>query len=96
MVIYPNTHQKHPDHTWSVILINTNLITDLWKQIHFEHPDITAIEIQESFRMLQILNIYNDCNNNSSLTHVSTYMQDKDKHQCTNMPLLTAWMGDFN
>jgi hypothetical protein len=96
MVIYPNTHQKHPDQMRSVILINTSLITDSWKQIHFEHPDITAIEIQGSFGTLRIINIYNDCNNNSSLTHVSIYMRDRDRQQCANTPLLTAWMGDFN
>jgi hypothetical protein len=71
-------------------------MTDSWKQIHFEHPDITAIEIQGSFGTLQILNIYNNCNNNSSLTHISMYMRDRDRQQCTNTPLLTAWMGDFN
>ena len=44
-VIYPSTHQEHPDSTRSITLINTNLLTDAWKQIHFQHPDITAIEI---------------------------------------------------
>ena len=43
MTIYPNTHHSHPDSTRSLLLINTNLLTDSWKQINFQHPDITAI-----------------------------------------------------
>jgi exonuclease III len=96
VVIYPSTHHEHPDHTRSVILINANLVSDSWKQIHFEHPDITAIEIQGTFGTLRIINIYNDCNNNSSLTHVSAYMRDRERQQCTTTPLHTMWMGDFN
>ena len=72
--IYSNMHQEHPDRTRSVILVNANLLTDAWKQINIEHPDITAIEIQGQFGTLQIINIYNDCNNNNTLTHVSAYM----------------------
>jgi hypothetical protein len=74
ITIYLNTHQQHPDNTRSVILVNTNLATDSWKQINFEHPDITAIELQGQYGMLRIVNIYNDCENNSSLTHLSAYM----------------------
>lgn len=51
-VIYPTTHKKHLAHTRSVILINTNVLSDAWKQIHFDHPDITAIEIQGHFGTL--------------------------------------------
>ena len=54
-VIYPTTHEKHPDHTRSVILINTNMLSDAWKQIHFDHPDITAIEIQGHFSTLRVM-----------------------------------------
>jgi hypothetical protein len=43
VVIYPSTHSDYPDHTRSVILINTSIISDAWKQIHFNHPDITVI-----------------------------------------------------
>jgi hypothetical protein len=81
IVIYPDTHQQHPDNTRSVIPVNTNLSTDSWKQIHLEHPDIPAVELQGQYGMLCILNIYNDCKNNSSLTHLSAYMRDCERHQ---------------
>jgi Endonuclease-reverse transcriptase len=89
-------HNKYPDHTRSVILINTNILSDAWKQIQFDHPDITAIEIQGNFGTLRIINVYNDCNNNSSLTHLSMYMRDREKQRCTAHPLSTMWVGDFN
>jgi len=50
--IYPNTHKTHPDSTRSVTLINTNLLTDAWKQIDFDHPDIMAVEIMGQFGTL--------------------------------------------
>ncbi|KAF8224608.1 hypothetical protein L208DRAFT_1041754, partial [Tricholoma matsutake] len=59
MMIYPNTHQKHPDN-------RTRSVS--WKQINFEHLDITAIEIQGEFGMLCIINIYNNGDNNGALT----------------------------
>lgn len=74
--IYLNTHKVHPGATRAVILVNANIPTDNWKQIHIQHPDIMAIEMTGDFGTLHILNIYNDCKNNSSLTHVSEYMRN--------------------
>jgi hypothetical protein len=76
ITIYPRTHGTHPQSTRSVILVNTSILTDLWKQIPFEHPDITGIEITGDFGTVRIINIYNDCNNNNALTHISALMQD--------------------
>ncbi|KAF8236008.1 hypothetical protein L208DRAFT_1253814, partial [Tricholoma matsutake] len=72
--IYPSTHGTHPQSSRSLILINTNIPTDSWKQITFQHPDITAIELTGASGTLHIITIYNDCENNRALTHVSTYM----------------------
>ena len=58
ITVYPNTHQDHPDKTRSAILVNTNLLTDTWKQLPFQHPDITAIEITGSFGTLRIITNY--------------------------------------
>jgi hypothetical protein len=43
-----------------------------------------------------IINIYNDCDNNSMLTHLSVYMQNQDLQQCTEGLLNTIWLGNFN
>ncbi|KAF8230213.1 hypothetical protein L208DRAFT_1477341 [Tricholoma matsutake] len=78
ITIYPNTHKDHLQAMRAAILINTNISTDAWKQIHFQHPDITAIELIGEFGTLCIINIYNDGNNNGMLTHLSTYMRDHE------------------
>ncbi|KAF8224631.1 DNase I-like protein [Tricholoma matsutake] len=96
ITIYPNMHQDNPDRTRSVILVNANLLTDAWKQINIEHLDITAIEIKGQFGTLQIINIYNNCNNNNALTHISAYMRDRERQRHTAGPLHTIWLGDFN
>jgi len=80
----------------SITLINANLLTDAWKQIHFQHPDITAIEIQGQFGTLRIINIYNNGDNNNALTHISTFMRDRERQIQATGPLHTIWMGDFN
>ena len=95
-IIYPNTHREHPHSTRSIILINTNLSTDAWKQINFQHPDITAMELHGQFGTLRLINIYNDCKDNNALTHVSNFMCDRDNLRQAIAPVHTLWMGDFN
>jgi len=80
----------------AAILINTNISMDAWKQVQFQHPDITVIELTGEFGMLHIINIYNDCNNNGTLTHLSAYMWDCEWQRYTTGPLHTLWLGDFN
>ena len=96
ITMYPNTHHTHPDSTRSLLLINTNILTDSWKQIEFQHPDITAVEIQGVFGTLRIINVYNDCNNNSTLTQVSNFMRNHENQMGQPEPIHTMWLGDFN
>ena len=96
MTVYPNTHHSHPDSTRSLLLINTNLLTDSWKQINFQHPDITAIELKGPFGTIRIINVYNDCNNNNALTQVSNFMRDRGQQEGRPAPIHTIWLGDFN
>ena len=94
--IYPSTHHSHPDSTRSLLLVNTNILTDSWKQINIQHPDITAIELKGPFGTIRIINIYNNCNNNSALTQVSQFMGDREQHVGRIAPIHTIWLGDFN
>jgi hypothetical protein len=96
ITVYPNTHKEHLQATRALILVNTNLSTDAWKQIPFQHPDITAIELTGEFGTLRIINIYNDCNNNNALTRLSAYMQDHERQRYTTGPLNTVLLGNFN
>ena len=72
--VYPFTHTSAPASTRSILLINTNLLTNDWKQIPIPHPDITAIELSSTYGKICLFNIYNNCKNNNALNHLSTYM----------------------
>ena len=51
VTVYPITHEEHTDAMRSVTLVNTDLLTDTWRQIQLQHPDITAIEMTVEFSM---------------------------------------------
>ena len=59
--VYPSTHTFAPASTRSMLLINTNLLTNNWKQISIPHPDITAIKLSSTYGKILLFNIYNDC-----------------------------------
>ena len=95
-MIYPPIHSTTPKDTRSILLINTNLLTNVWKQIPIEHPDITAVKISGNFGKLWIFNIYNTCQDNDALKHLSLYMQDNPPNQSIITPTEYIWLGDFN
>ena len=72
--VYLSTHTTAPEATRSILLINTNLLTNNWKQIPIPHPDIMAIKLTGTFGKIQIFYIYNNCDNNNTLKHVTTFM----------------------
>ena len=94
--VYPSTHTTAPQDTRSIILINTNLLTNNWRQIPIPHPDITAIEITSNHGTIRLLNIYNDCKNNDTLNHVSDYINANPAPRSIITPTLYIWLGDFN
>jgi len=42
------------------IFINKQLATDLWFQVYFSSPDITAVQVQTVAGKILIINKYND------------------------------------
>lgn len=95
-VVYPETHSTNPKATCSLILINARLKSDSWIHLPFNSPDIMPIQLVGEFGTLRIFNIYNDCNHNDSLTHLSSFLRDPQNRTCTRAPLHNMWMGDFN
>ena len=73
-----------------------HLFTNDWKQIPIPHPDITAVEISGPFGTLRILNIYNNCNNNDSLNHISNYMKVNPLLHSIIAPIHYIRLSDFN
>jgi exonuclease III len=95
-VIYPETHNTNHKATRSLILVNTRLKSDSWTHIPFDSPDVTGIQLVGDFGTLRLINIYNDCNHNDSLTHLSNYLRNPQNRIYPQAPLHNMWMGDFN
>jgi len=74
--LYPKNHLKNPKDTCSIILINQQLSTDAWTPIPIDSPDVTAIQLQGDFGTVRVINIYNDCKHNDSLTAVNNYLRE--------------------
>ena len=59
-VVYPITHPSAlpnpPSH--SVILVNTALNTNSWKQISFFSPNVTIVQFRGDHSLLTLFNIY--------------------------------------
>jgi len=93
---YPKNHQKNPKKTRSIMLINRRISTDAWTPIPIDSPDVTAIQLQGDFGTIRVINIYNDCKHNDSLTAVKNYLREPRARECNQLPLSFIWVGDFN
>ena len=96
-VPYPDTYfVDNTEKPHSLILINTNLPTNSYEQIHFNSPDITGILIAQGTSKIILINIYNNCNHNNALDSVSTLLTSQFQNNVIpdNTHLILA--GDFN
>src|SRR5882762_5031767 len=55
-VVYPTTHPSTPPNppTHSVLLVNSSLDTNSWKQISFPSPDVMIIQIKGNHGLLSL------------------------------------------
>ncbi|KAF8231223.1 hypothetical protein L208DRAFT_1104425, partial [Tricholoma matsutake] len=68
-VLYPTDHHKDSsDCSCSILLIKTNLSTDVYTPLDIPCNDITVVCFSGEFSHLSILNIYNDCTHNKNLS----------------------------
>lgn len=96
-VIYPTQHYTHPQQrTHAITLISTRLDTNLWKQIPFPSSDVSIIQLIGPFGSCSIFNIYNDCNSQSTLTAISTFLEQNIATIRPQENSQMLWMGDFN
>jgi len=96
-VLYPNTHFTDRSKTSrSIILVNTNISTNSYEQIHFNSPDVTGIRLTHDTHKIILINTYNDCNHNDAIEAVSESLSQKfpDDHIPNDTHVILA--GDFN
>ena len=92
-VLYPSTHfLDNSPRTRTIMLINTNIDTDVYAQIEIPSADILAVKFLGPHGNLNVINIYNDCTHNNTIRDLTT-----------SLPLLRLtptdsmiWLGDFN
>ncbi|KIY46395.1 hypothetical protein FISHEDRAFT_24281, partial [Fistulina hepatica ATCC 64428] len=77
-IVYPTHHFKDGQPTTrSVILVNTSMPTNIWRQIPVDSPDVTAVQITTGDgHRLTVFNIYNDCNNDKALDALSIALRE--------------------
>jgi len=85
--LYPKNHQKTPKETRSTLLVNRQLSMDAWTPISIDSPDVTAVQLQGDFGTIRIINVYNDCRHNESLTAINKYLREPRARECNQLPL---------
>ena len=87
-----------PKKTRSVILINRNILTNNWEDLGILSSDITGVHLHSTFGAICLLNIYNDCEHNGSLTVVKEQMRKKrSREEVGNGEAEEViWLGGFN
>lgn len=95
-VVYPTNHGSSPQHTRSVILVNSRLSTNDWRQLDFPHPDVTVLHLSGAIGTLTIFNIYNADDNDDTLHLLARYCHHDLQRLCPNHAGQLMWAGDFN
>jgi ribonuclease HI len=98
ITIYPTTHREVPEKTRSIILIRSQISTDIWNQLDFPSSDVTAIQLNGTWGKLTLLNIYNDGNNNDTIQLLTKFHRENKGAPLTETKgsAHTLWIGDFN
>ncbi|KAG2121946.1 Endonuclease/exonuclease/phosphatase, partial [Suillus clintonianus] len=66
-VVYPTNHHSQPDRSKTLLLVNKRLSKNHWHIVPIHSPNVMAIEILGPFGKVRIYNIYNQCDNDSTL-----------------------------
>lgn len=98
--VYPSTHGGDPRKTRSLLLINSNILTDNWKQVDFPSGDVTIVQITGEWGSALLFNIYNDCEHNNTIHQLEAALRSSTIRQHTNSnggrKDTIIWLGDFN
>ncbi|CUA67582.1 putative RNA-directed DNA polymerase from transposon BS [Rhizoctonia solani] len=87
--IYPSLHRKKDQpRSRSFLAVNPRLSSNGWEQVPCSSPDVTALKVQTPSGPILICNVYNPCDANTSLPHVTTLLRSHRGH--------VIMLGDFN
>ncbi|KAF5367638.1 hypothetical protein D9615_010583 [Tricholomella constricta] len=96
-VRYPHHHRRDGStRSRSILLINSNIATDSYTLLDIPSTDITAVRFNGAHGHLSIINVYNDCTQNDSLTTLSNYLSSSLPQARPSPRDHMLWLGDFN
>ena len=77
-VLYPKIYfNDNTKPLRSLILINTKIPTNNYKQIQFDSADVTGLILTMDAGKVVLINVYNDCNNNNAIDMVSQFLSER-------------------
>ena len=96
--IYPTTHRKTEKISRAVTFIRADFSSDAWKQLDFPSADVTAIQLKGDWGLLNIVNVYNDCESDETVRLLTEFHQanQAEPERTGNGTTHTLWLGDFN
>jgi ribonuclease HI len=96
ITVYPTGHLDRKERTRALIMINRmSISSNAWTQLEIDSPDVVGVEITGEQGTLRLLNIYNNCDDDSAMEAVDRYMGRANRRGVT-APLRYVWLGDFN
>ena len=96
IVYLPTIYQENHAPIRSIILINTNISTNMYTALDIPCSDITAIRLKGDFGHCSIFNVYNDCTNNNTITALRSYLNSHGPEALPSPSDHMLWLGDFN
>ena len=94
-VIYPKRHLADPNKTRSIILMNWRISTNKWAEIWLDSMDVTGVRLHGDFRVICLLNIYNNCENNRSIEEVKRWMRVRGTRLALSCCKRGNWGGSW-
>jgi len=97
-LVYPSMHRSSDNPSRTVTLVNASIRSDTWKQLEFPSSDVTVIQLSSGWGKLTIVNVYNDCNNDTTMWLLMEFHRKNHSElmESTNETAHVLWVGDFN
>ena len=96
-VLYPKIYFEDKSKPLrSIILVNARIPTNNYEQLQFNMADVTGLNIKTENGKVDLINVYNDCNNDDAIHAVSEFLADRypDDHMPNDTHIIIG--GDFN
>ena len=96
-VVYLSSQQADAALPQAVILVSHTLDTNCWLQVYIaDTRDMVAIQVKGDFGRILVYDIYNDCNNNDTITHLGMHLVSAQQRAQPEGDSYSIWCGDFN